>query len=520
MPDTTVRVEYIGAVQNFSEVTITGNQQVWRIGSSAFVETGRASQLVASGKFSSLANDPAMLPANQAKVGATPSASGVAMSGSVPYPADFRWSYPYRPALFDNGTTITHDVESVATADSACYTGPIYHVDTLNGSDSNTGLGDYAGDFKKSPLKSAKKAADLLKAGGVAGQIALLYYPDSATASLRTASSVISVPTVPVLIRGYGGKARLRVADNYTFSQVASSTTYKLAGTTVSRVFDLLNKDPDGNYIELTKTTGTADTALPTAGTWATVGSDQYIRRADGAAVTNANTLVTRSAVVASLDATTPSGVMFENLELEGGYLDILHTNADAPDRKFVFKDCIFRYGHANHIRAKNSPGLVVFLRCEARYSTSDLYNFHWDINASLSRMFAIVADCTGFDAGIMGNGITGYVSHNCVTNHETGSLIVINGRFERSFGGVFTGVDNSHTFLVGGVWRDGKGDTIMGGGHPPITIQTEGTARCWMYKGIVDGLVHACRANGDSQIALRGTVIAGGALTGNVTSW
>ena len=70
MPDTTVRVEYIGAVQNFSEVTITGNQQVWRIGSSAFVETGRASQLVASGKFRSLANDPAMLPANQAKVGA------------------------------------------------------------------------------------------------------------------------------------------------------------------------------------------------------------------------------------------------------------------------------------------------------------------------------------------------------------------------------------------------------------------------------------------------------------------
>jgi hypothetical protein len=82
MPDTTVRVEYIGAVQNFSEVTITGNQQVWRIGSSAFVETGRASQLVASGKFRSLANDPAMLPANQAKVGAIPSSGEVASSRS------------------------------------------------------------------------------------------------------------------------------------------------------------------------------------------------------------------------------------------------------------------------------------------------------------------------------------------------------------------------------------------------------------------------------------------------------
>lgn len=76
MPDTTVRVEYIGAVQNFSEVTITGNQQVWRIGSSAFVETSRASQLVASGKFRSLANDPAMLPSTQSKIGATLSDQG------------------------------------------------------------------------------------------------------------------------------------------------------------------------------------------------------------------------------------------------------------------------------------------------------------------------------------------------------------------------------------------------------------------------------------------------------------
>lgn len=84
MPDTTVRVEYIGAVQNFSEVTITGNQQVWRIGSSAFVETGRASQLVASGKFRSLANDPAMLPANHAKVGAIPSGSGIAFDVGTP----------------------------------------------------------------------------------------------------------------------------------------------------------------------------------------------------------------------------------------------------------------------------------------------------------------------------------------------------------------------------------------------------------------------------------------------------
>ncbi len=87
MPDTTVRVEYIGAVQNFSEVTLTGNQQVWRIGTSAHVEPSRAAQLVASGKFRSLANDPAMLPANQAKVGAIPSDEGVDfVVGQTVYP--------------------------------------------------------------------------------------------------------------------------------------------------------------------------------------------------------------------------------------------------------------------------------------------------------------------------------------------------------------------------------------------------------------------------------------------------
>lgn len=152
--------------------------------------------------------------------------------------------------------------------------------------------------------------------------------------------------------------------------------------------------------------------------------------------------------------------------------------------------------------------------------STSDLYNFHWDINGAISRMHAIIADCTGFDAGIIGNGITGNVSNNCVTSHETVSLIVINGQFERSFGGTFAGIGDSNTFIAGGVWRDGKGDTIMGGGYPAITIQTEDTAKCWIYRGIIDGLVHACRANGSSNIYLKGTVIAGGALTGNVGAW
>lgn len=196
------------------------------------------------------------------------SAQGIALAGAVTYPPDFRWGYSYRPTLFDNGATIAHDVDSIATADPACYTGPIYHVDSKNGSDSNTGLGTYPGDFAASPLKSAKKAQDLLNATGAAGQIWIKYYADSA--SLRTASSVITAPTVPTLIRGIGGKAKLRVADSYTFAQVSGSTTYKLAGTTISRVFDLLNRDADGNCIELVKTTGTADAALATAGTWAT----------------------------------------------------------------------------------------------------------------------------------------------------------------------------------------------------------------------------------------------------------
>lgn len=129
MPDTTVRVEYIGAVQNFSEVTITGNQQVWRIGSSAFVETDRASQLVASGKFSSLANDPAMLPANQAKVMATTSELGtelyaggevLALPGGVQVPSD--WNAVAGVARILNKPTIL-DTEAVQDLVAAMFAG-------------------------------------------------------------------------------------------------------------------------------------------------------------------------------------------------------------------------------------------------------------------------------------------------------------------------------------------------------------------------------------------------------------
>jgi len=129
MPDTTVRVEYIGAVQNFSEVTITGNQQVWRIGSSAFVETSRASQLVASGKFRSLANDPAMLPANQAKVGASPSDQGAVISGGGLNIAvsDYESVRSMISTAMDRGETVTYIVAGDSTRNNAYNQMPDYY---------------------------------------------------------------------------------------------------------------------------------------------------------------------------------------------------------------------------------------------------------------------------------------------------------------------------------------------------------------------------------------------------------
>lgn len=79
MPDTTIRVAYSGATDRYSELAITGNQQVWVKGQTAYVEPARAALLVASGQFSYPADD---LDMRYKQTAAGPSLSGDA-AGAV-----------------------------------------------------------------------------------------------------------------------------------------------------------------------------------------------------------------------------------------------------------------------------------------------------------------------------------------------------------------------------------------------------------------------------------------------------
>jgi hypothetical protein len=58
----TTRVKYIGTVEPFSEIGITGEQQGWQINESGYVSDANAALMIASGKFalvgSGVATDP------------------------------------------------------------------------------------------------------------------------------------------------------------------------------------------------------------------------------------------------------------------------------------------------------------------------------------------------------------------------------------------------------------------------------------------------------------------------------
>lgn len=450
--------------------------------------------------------------------------SGIPLSGQVNKPLDFTWEYSFFPTMFDTGNQISHNVNSISKAHPDCYlpTAPIYYVDPVNGSDSNTGLGSYISDFTNA-LKSAKVAQDKLNLTGVAGQIWVKTYSDPSIACTRTPSAVISTPTVPTLFRAYGGgKVRIRTAEaTYSTTQVSSSTTYKLAGTTVTRVFDLTRTTPDGSFIELKKITGhTADTALSSVDTWATVGSDQYIRRSDGQAVTGVNTLILRSSVLVTLNQNTPSGCMYKDCIFEG-IIDINHNSASAPDRTLVFEDCEFAYSHATMLRVDSWPGLIVFNRCKAKDSMTDLYNFHNYL--ATKRIHVILADCTGNRAASVTNGSVSNPSSNSLTGHETNiSVLDINGVHTNCFGANVIFVGSSQSYLVNPKIEDSFGDIVMGGNYVPTGVRAEDTASIWIYKGIISSNNISMSTSGTGKIRTFGTNVKSGSIRGDVlsTSW
>lgn len=355
----------------------------------------------------------------------------------------------------------------------------IFHVDPVGGSDTTgTGIGTYRYDFSAA-VRTPQKAVTLGNATGAPYQV--LIKADSNPRINRADSGVQAgiKPTQPCAFIAYGGRVRLSAFDAHTWAVDGTyGNTYSVAETNCSGVFDLLNTRIVGSssdYQGRTKTllaelTKVADAATcnATPGSWVNTGGKTYVRRSDGAAVTDSNTMSLRNSYGYAIGATT---VYFQGFDFEGG----LDANT-AGTRNLICEDCTFRYGQqysaGRGLSLDNITGVAGFVNCEADANGSDGFNFH---NTS-GQSFVLTIDCSAWD-----NGRGSSISNNGNTGHERVVGVDIGGDYRYNRGGSVRWIDQSSLWCIGTFSGYDYGDIAMGGSMSPTEFRVDSYAQMFL---------------------------------------
>lgn len=428
-----------------------------------------------------------------------------------------RWDFEKYPvAIYRQGGLVSTDFDPREWVDKRCWSATVYHVDPLLGADANSGLGAYIDDYSqaKKSLRGAQLAAN---AAGVPARIRIKYRAGVISNRSDGGGAMYVAPTVPTVIEGVGGRPVFGVWDNLAWS-VHSGTTYKAARSGAGRAIDILTIDhaaiQAGRAPDVTAFTKLADAAAVVASagnTWAQVGSDVYVKRADGAAVSNVNTGIGLLAPEIGFDTAAVGGCGIWNLAVIGGgnaSFGVRNTTAARDDRVFVFVGCVASRSSigTNAFRLDGSPGLIAMVDCDVSGAGSDAYNQHWNIPDEASRMHVLRINC-----GSRENGSPSGQSQNSFTGHEDTFEIGVNDRGGRSFGAEAAYIDDSQYWGINPEILDPRGDVVIGGSFVPTAVFTAGTAQVWLDGGCVSSSDRAFRASGTSRINKRGiTVLAG----------
>lgn len=428
-----------------------------------------------------------------------------------------RWDFDKYPVnIYRQGGICYTDFEPRRWVDQRCWSGAVYHVDPLNGSDANSGLGAYIDDYSaaKKSLRGAQLAAN---AAGVPARIRIKYRAGVISNRSDGGGAMYVAPTVPTVIEGVGGRPVFGVWDTLTWS-VHSGTTYKTTRSGAGCAIDLLTIDNDaiqaGRAPDITAFTKLADAAAVVASagnTWAQVGSDVYVKRLDGAAVTNTNTGIGLLVPEIGFDNAAVGGCGIWNVAVVGGgnaSFGVRNTTAAREDRNFVFVGCVASRSSigTNAFRLDGSPGLIAMVDCDVFGAGSDAYNQHWNIAGEASRMHVLRINC-----GSRENGSPSGQSQNSFTGHEDCFEIGVNDRGGRSFGAEAAYIDDSQYWGVDPEILDPRGDVVLGGSFVPTCVFASGTAQVWVEGGVVSSPDRAFRASGGGRIYKRGTAVLAG---------
>lgn len=309
-----------------------------------------------------------------------------------------------------------------------------YYVDITNGNDANNGS-TWALAFKS--IYKATQAGNTAAVPYAVNIAAGTYYRLNGFSNNGTTVT----PTQSCVFRAVGGQVVCINGDAHTFT-LTSGTTYQVARSNVKRVFDTLNVDADGDFIELPLVADLA-TCRATPGSWYTDNVTLYINRADGEAVTSSNVMVLLK-TTNSIKATTSGNMHLYGVTQYGGDSGCIVISQNAAG-KFYGEDCIFKFS-SNNAYADNVTALdyelIVMNRCVAAKGQKDGFNYHAS-GGSIPQ--AIHFDCIGY-----GNGTAiASTSNNGATTHDAGLLIDFNGRYFNNYGGDFAHA-NAGTMAVG----------------------------------------------------------------------
>lgn len=459
---------------------------------------------------------------------------------SAPY--GFKWDFTKYPIGWKRqigvGGAAVYEAEFTPYnfIDSRVWNGLKLHVDPVNGSDTNSGIGSFYGDFA-SAVKSIKQALILGNTSGAPYTVTLKASRGGQTIYKYTEGFQNYAPTQPCYIGCIDGVARVTVARDETskwaFSGGTGSGNYyrwNNPSEPPMRLFDVSATTSYGLYPEVTRVTDLA-TMQATENSWFydTSGTPAlYVHMTGGAAPTG-KIRVLWSLGNINLDATGATGpsawdatghhIMLENIAFEGGRQGML-IKGSYP-RNTIAINCSWRYTGGNGfdfdgLSVDQVAGLHAFIQCDADANAKDGFNFH-NNSATVgptANVHALTIGCRG-----RGNGWGNSTSDNGWTSHEDVVGIDIGGYYAGNRGGNVYNIQQTHTLCLGTRAEDSTEATIAPAFKIDNTTVNGQKGRMWLADCVASGGTQALRSQGGGELYERNVTLVAGSRSFDGTS-
>jgi hypothetical protein len=310
-------------------------------------------------------------------------------------------------------------------------------------------------------------------------------------------------PTCHLVYIFYGGASVIGSHGPLTFTTDATyNWCYTVARSSAACVVDLLNKTPQGTYVELRKVTSAAICSR-TPNSWWTDNVNVLVNRADGEAVTDTNTRVFLGVGNLLLDGATQytcallTDTDADSWAIEGGGVSsspggpfsVLYS-ANTGSRTVVIggENGSIRYGGAltgaiGNVTINGVNGLVRFDNVDWTDGATDLLNVHSSLVAG-AKVYVLTTNCSGALSGLK----SGYTSNNSWTLHEDAVGISLCDSYSYARGVTMHIVNTSKALIVAPTLGNSLGDIVNGGTVAPAEARVDNTATMYLINPLFNG--------------------------------